>query len=132
MWLTGVDYFSTLGYQPGIALLAAGRDLAIATAVLVVVTLLCALPIYAQVAGRSYAGLGSIAVLENLLPGWWGKFMVLVLLGFASTDFVITMTLSASDAALHATQNPYLHSWLGQANVGVTLVLLVAARGRVP
>jgi preprotein translocase subunit SecG len=124
IWLTGVDYFSTLGYQPGIALLAAGAISPIATAVLVAVTLLCALPIYAQVAGRSYAGLGSIALLENLLPGWWGKFMVLVLLGFASTDFVITMTLSASDAALHATQNPYLHSWLGQANVGVTLVLL--------
>jgi hypothetical protein len=52
------------------------------------VTLLCALPIYVQVAGRSHAGLGSIAMLENLLPGWWGKFMVLVLLGFATTDFV--------------------------------------------
>ena len=124
IWLTGVDYFSTLGYQPGIALLAAGAVSPIATAVLVAVTLLCALPIYAQVAGRSYAGLGSIALLENLLPGWWGKFMVLVLLGFATTDFVITMTLSASDAAMHATQNPYLHSWLGHANVRVTLVLL--------
>lgn len=124
IWLTGVDYFSTLGYQPGIALLAAGALSPIATAVLVAVTLLCALPVYAQVAGRSYAGLGSIAMLENLLPGWWGKFMVLVLLGFATTDFVITMTLSASDAATHATQNPYLHPLLGDANLRVTLVLL--------
>jgi len=125
MWLTGVDYFSTLGYQPGIALLAAGSISPIATAVLVGVTLLCALPVYFQVAGRSYAGLGSIAMLEHLLPGWWGKLMVLVLLGFAATDFVITMTLSASDAALHATKNPYLHPFLGDASLGVTVVLLV-------
>lgn len=124
IWLTGVDYFSTLGYQPGIALLAAGALSPVATAVLVAVTVLCALPIYVQVAGRSFAGLGSIAMLENLLPGWWGKFMVLVLLGFATTDFIITMTLSASDAARHATQNPYLHPLLGDANLRLTLVLL--------
>jgi hypothetical protein len=125
LWLTGVDYFSTLGYQPGIALLAAGALAVPATAVLIVVTLLGAVPIYAAVAKRSYAGQGSIALLENLFSGWTSKIIVLVLLGFAATDFVITMTLSAADAARHAIANPYLHPFAGDSRMHVTLILLL-------
>ncbi len=124
LWLTGVDYFSTLGYAPGIALIAAGVLCLPATGVLVLVTIFGAFPIYAEVAARSYAGQGSIALLENLFSGWKSKIFVLVLLGFAGTDFVITMTLSAADAARHATENPYLHSFLGQHTIEVTLALL--------
>src|SRR5438552_819328 len=82
MCLTGVDYFSTLGYQPSIAVQNAGLLAPLATVVLVLVTLLVALPVYLYVAGRSFEGQGSIGMLAQLVSGWWGKVIVLVLLGF--------------------------------------------------
>src|SRR5689334_17200285 len=131
MCLTGVDYFSTLGYQPSIAFEAVGILAPLATIVLIAVTLGCALPVYCRVAEESPLGHGSISMLERLLHGWTAKFLVLVLLGFAATDFIITQTLSAADAAEHLIHNPY---WAGapallQSQMFLTIGMLLLLGG---
>src|SRR5262249_31436468 len=107
MCLLGVDYFSTLAYQPSITYEAAGRVGPLATIFVVLVTLCGVLPVYYYVAGRSSRGLGSIALMERVVHGWRGKTVILVLLGFAATDFTMLKTVSLADAAVHVIQNPH-------------------------
>lgn len=131
MCLTGVDYFSTLGYQPSIAFAATGRLTPLATIVLVLVTLCCALPVYCNVARHSPHGQGSISMLQRLFSGWTAKLIVLVLLGFAATDYVITQTMSAADAAEHLVHNPFWHrvpTWAsGQMRITMFLLVMLGA-----
>jgi amino acid transporter len=103
----GLDYLSTLAYQPSIAFGAAGRLAPLVTVLVAGVTVFLALPVYCYVAGRSPHGGGSTALLERVIPGWFGKLLLLVLLAFGAVDLVFTRTFSAAAAAEHLTFNPH-------------------------
>lgn len=125
MCLTGVDYFSSIGFQPSIAFVATGILSPFATLFLVAMNLFGALPAYWRVCEESPHGQGSFHMLEERLDGWAGKLFILSLLSFAATGFLFTITVCTADAAVHFVQNPWVPPALRHP-FWVTIILILA------
>ncbi len=130
MCLTGVDYFSTLGYQPGIAALAAGALSPIATLVLVLLTLFGALPVYSRVARRKPPRRGLHRHARTPAALVEGQTLR------ARRCWASRRRISSSPSPFPpptpprtCVENPYAHRLLAGHTVGVTL-MLVALLGR--
>lgn len=120
--LVGIDYFSTLAYLPSLANEVAGPLAPFAVAGVVAVTFLLALPAYLYVVGRSYDGRGATGLMQRSITGWRGKFLILVMMGFVAADFIITRSLSTSDAAVHLLANPHLDKLVSDNTISVEKV----------
>ncbi|HEY7152917.1 MAG TPA: hypothetical protein VH575_03060 [Gemmataceae bacterium] len=113
--LVGLDCFSTLGYLPTLAVEGASppQIAPLAAAAVSILILFAALPVYLYIVGRSPHGQGATGLIESYTSGWGGKIVILFLLGFVATDFVMTRTLSTADASAHLLDNPHVKSGIG-------------------
>jgi hypothetical protein len=126
--LTGVDYFSTLVYIPGIAVATADTVARRHAADRTVIAVRDVAHVPRRRGGEpARTGIDRHAPEVDLVLE--GKVFVLCLLGFVATSWVITITLSASDATAHVVENPFWPEAPRDERILVTLALLAVLGG---